>query len=326
MAHRHLSRSIALQSLFEWDFSHAKPGSGKLDKKFDEVLERNVVEFGEDGAEKDFIRKLAKGVLRRRDTLDEIIAKAARDWPLEQTPLVDRNVLRIGLFELLFADKEEVPARVAINEAIELAKSFGGERSGKFINGVLGTIYKEMGEPGKDDEPKKKRKYKRKEDLTNEEKEKLPLKKLVGAVVYCRDAKGNTSLAFVHDVFGYWTLSKGKMGDEGNEGESEEQAVVREIKEEMNLDIEPEDSLGVNEYVATDPEIGNMRKRVTYFLAQAKNPTSIKLEEGKGGLDETKWFPLSQVSELKMYPDVRPIIDKGVSALNARETSRKDKV
>lgn len=168
MAHRHLSRSIALQSLFEWDFSHAKPGSGKLDKKFDEVLERNVVEFGEDGAEKDFIRKLAKGVLRRRDTLDEIIAKAARDWPLEQTPLVDRNVLRIGLFELLFADKEEVPARVAINEAIELAKSFGGESSGKFVNGVLGTVYREIGEPGKDDAPPAKDKDKETQEATKD--------------------------------------------------------------------------------------------------------------------------------------------------------------
>ena len=314
MAKRHVSRSIALQSLFEWDFY-----DGKKDK-IEEILARNIDEFGDGVAERDFIKKLAKGVIVKREILDEIIAKAARDWPLLQTPLVDRNVLRIGLFELLFAKKEEVPARVAINEAIELAKSFGGERSGKFVNGVLGTIYKEMGEPGKDDVPKKKTRYKKKEDLTKEEKEKLPLKKLVGAIVYNRDNKGNEKLAFVHDVFGYWTLSKGCV----EERENEEIAVVREIKKEMNLDIVVEKMIGVNEYVATDPEIGNMRKRVTYFLAQAKNPASIKLPEGSGGLDNVKWFTLSEVKELKMYPDVRPIIDKGLEALHAIRESGKN--
>ncbi|HEY4493620.1 MAG TPA: transcription antitermination factor NusB [Candidatus Paceibacterota bacterium] len=316
MAKRHVSRGIALQSLFEWDFY-----DGKKDK-IDDILARNINEFGEDGAEKDFIVKLTRGVIKTRGTLDEIITKAARDWPLLQTPLVDRNVLRVGLYELLFAKKEEVPARVAINEAIELAKSFGGERSGKFINGVLGTIYKEMGEPGKDELPKKKRKYKKKEDLTKEEKELLPHKKLVGAVVYCRDKKGNEMLAFVHDVFGYWTLSKG--GVEGSE--NEETGVVREIKEEMNLEIETKKLIGVNEYVATDPEIGNMRKQVTYFLARAKNPASIKLPEGSGGLDQVKWFNLSEVEGLKMYPDVRPIIDKGIETLHAiRESGETDK-
>ena len=305
MAHRHLSRGIALQSLFEWDFRAAKKD------EINAILARNIVEFGEEGAEKDFIIKLTKGVMARRDTLDAIIAKAARDWPLEQTPLVDRNVLRIGLYELLYSKKDEVPARVAINEAIELAKSFGGERSGKFINGVLGTIYKEMGEPGKNEEPKKKRKYKRKEDLTKEEKEKLPLKKLVGAVVYSKDKRGNINLAFVHDVFGHWTLSKGGVP----EGEDERVGVVREIEEEMSLDIKPEAVIGVNEYVATDPEIGNMRKRVTYFLTFARNPANIKLPQGSGGLDDVKWFTLSEVEGLKTYPDVRPIIDKGIQEL-----------
>src|SRR3989344_307115 len=311
MANRHLSRSIALQALFEWDFITAHKN------KVDEVVLRLINEFGE-GAEKEFIVKLVRGILKKREVLDTIIAKAAKDWPLDQTPLVDRNVLRLGLYELLFASKEEVPARVAINEAIELAKSFGGERSGKFINGVLGTIYKEMGEPGKDDLPKKKTRYKRKEDLTPEEKEKLPLKKLVGAVVYCyglsRSAKASRDqlkLAFVHDVFGYWTLSKGGV----EESEDEAEAVVREIKEEMSLDIKCDATIGVNEYVATDPERGNIRKRVTYFLAKAANPDSIKLPAESGGLDDVKWFTLSEVEGLKTYPDVRPIIEKGLAEL-----------
>ncbi|HEY4504371.1 MAG TPA: transcription antitermination factor NusB [Candidatus Paceibacterota bacterium] len=324
MAQRHLSRSIALQSLFEWDFfvSSGETQRKISNKNFEDILERNMGEFGNNlldqkigGAERDFTRKLALGVLKKRDSLDVIITKAARDWPLAQTPLVDRNVLRIGLYELLFANKDEVPERVAINEAIELGKSFGGERSGKFVNGVLGTIYKEMGEPGKNDEPKKKRKYKRKEDLTHEEKEQLPLKRLVGAVVYHINTKGNTQLALVHDVFGHWTLSKGKV----NEDEEESIGVVHKIKEEMNLDILPEAQIGVNEYIATDPTEGNIRKRVTYYLARAKNMRDIKLEDGKGGLDEVKWFNVSEITNLKIYPDVRPIIDNGIQLLNQKK-------
>lgn len=315
MAKRHLSRSIALQSLFEWDFRAL--GAKAPSQNFEDILERNIDEFNEGSGEQEFIKKLAKGVLDKRDTLDAVIAKAARDWPLDQTPLVDRNVLRIGLYELLFSKKDEVPERVAINEAIELGKSFGGERSGKFVNGVLGTIYKEMGEPGKDDEPKKKRKYKHKEDLTAEEKEQLPLKRLVGAVVYQVDHSGNTQLAFVHDVFGHWTLSKGGVED----GEDERASVIREIKEEMNLDILPETQMGVNEYIATDPEIGNMRKRVTYFLALAGNGRDIKLPVGSGGLDDVRWFNLSEVSSLKIYPDVRPIIDKGIELLKQKQNA-----
>ena len=85
--------------------------------------------------------------------LNKIIEKAAPQWPIEQIAVVDRNVLRLGLYELLFGNRDEVPPKVAINEAIELAKSFGGESSGKFVNGVLGTVYREIGEPGKDDAP-----------------------------------------------------------------------------------------------------------------------------------------------------------------------------
>ena len=85
--------------------------------------------------------------------MDEIITVSAPEWPIEKLPMVDRNVLRIGLFELLYADRNEVPPRVAINEAIELAKNYGGINSGKFINGVLGTVYREIGEPDKKNEP-----------------------------------------------------------------------------------------------------------------------------------------------------------------------------
>lgn len=145
MANRHLSRSIAMQSLYEWDFK----GKNSVDLK--ETIKRNVKEFAPGLDETDFIYQLAEGVAKNLKKIDAIIEKCAPEWPLEQITIVDRNILRIGLYELLFGNRKEVPPKVAINEAIELAKTFGGESSGRFINGVLGTVYREIGEPGKND-------------------------------------------------------------------------------------------------------------------------------------------------------------------------------
>lgn len=153
MANRHLLRSVALQILFELDFSQTDENVVK------DVVSRNVKEFAPDTGDFSFVEDLVINVLKKGKELDNIIEKAAPDWPIDKISIVDRNILRIGLFELLFADRKEVPAKVAINEAIELAKSFGGESSGKFVNGVLGAVYKEIGEPGKNDKSKKKRTF-----------------------------------------------------------------------------------------------------------------------------------------------------------------------
>ena len=138
MASRHLSRSIAMQSLYERDFySRDKEGLKK-------ITERNIKEFGPGLESDELVWEVVNGVVKNLTKLDKIISKAAPEWPVEQITIVDRNVLRIGLFELLYSDPKKVPPKVAINEAIELAKTFSGENSGKFINGVLGTVYKQM--------------------------------------------------------------------------------------------------------------------------------------------------------------------------------------
>ncbi len=149
MANRHLLRSIALQSLYEWDFRDKKG------EKIDEIIRHNIAEFAPGIDDAAFIHYLVSGVLKHRGKIDELIEKCAPEWPLEQVTIVDRNVLRLGIFELVFGNYEEVPPKVAINEAIELAKTFGGESSGRFVNGVLGTIYREMGEPMKEDRSEK---------------------------------------------------------------------------------------------------------------------------------------------------------------------------
>ncbi len=137
MASRQLARSVVLQSLYEWDFHGQKTDLIK-------IIERNLKEFAPGLDEPEFVWRLTQGVIDRKDELDKIIVNAAPEWPLSQISIIDRNALRIGLYELLYADKKEVPDKVAINEAIEIAKNFGGPSSGKFINGVLGTVYREM--------------------------------------------------------------------------------------------------------------------------------------------------------------------------------------
>lgn len=298
MANRHLSRSIVLQSLFERDFR------GLDDNAIADILHRNAEEFAPGMGDFSFIKNLADGVLKKRTEIDTIIEKAAPEWPIDKIAMVDRNVLRLGLYELIFGDRKEVPAKVAINEAIELAKSFGGDTSGKFVNGVLGAVYKEMGEPGKDEVSQRKLKQQKKEVPFEE----MPIKKLGGAVVYAFH-ENEIYLALVHDVFGHWTLSKGKL----EEGEEVKDGTIREIKEEMGVDIVIEEELANNEYIASHPEEGKIRKQVNYFLGKAEY---VPLTLGtSGGLDDAKWFNVKDILNLNFYNDILPIVTKAIQIL-----------
>jgi N utilization substance protein B len=138
MASRHLSRSVAMQSLYEWDFL------GMPKEQLEVIAEKNIEEFGKGLESNDFIWALVYGVQDKIESIDKIIEKTAPEWPINQINILDRNILRIGIFELLYEKVDEVPPKVAINESIELAKNFGGESSRKFVNGVLGTIYREL--------------------------------------------------------------------------------------------------------------------------------------------------------------------------------------
>ena len=149
MANRHLARSIAMQSLYEWDFK------GQKKENLDEIVKKNIQEFAPGMEDDSFVCHLVKNTIKNQDKIDPLIEKCAPEWPLDQVTVVDRNILRLGIYELLFGNYDDVPPKVAINEAIELAKSFGGESSGRFVNGVLGTIYRELGEPMKNDTSKK---------------------------------------------------------------------------------------------------------------------------------------------------------------------------
>lgn len=312
MANRHLSRSIVLQTLFEWDFSSKDKkiidlSGEEVKSKIDLMLKRNLKEFAPGFEDDTFVFTLMDQVLKKQVVIDEIIEKAAPDWPIDKISVIDRNILRIGLVELLFGDRSEVPPKVAINESIELAKTFGGENSSKFVNGVLGAVYKEIGEPGKEQTTKKSKQEN--EEVTDIAK--LPIENLGGALVYTRKDE-KILFAFVHDVFGYWTLSKGKieMGEDIKEG------TKRVIKKEIGLEINIEEKLGENEYVATHPEKGKSLKKVVYFLANSEYKDLVL--EKSGGLDGARWFELSAIPELRIYNDIIPLISKAIEIISKK--------
>lgn len=145
-SNRHLGRIVALQTLYEYEFRSTD--EDKLNST--ELIERNLERYKDEIGDIEFIHRVTDGVIKSTVELDEKLQPIAPDWPLEQVARIDRNILRIGLYELLYC-ADDVPARVAINEAVELAKSFGSDNSSKFINGVLGTAYRTLVEGQTDD-------------------------------------------------------------------------------------------------------------------------------------------------------------------------------
>jgi len=139
-SNRHLGRIVALQTLYEYEF---RKQSADDTVDVGEILHRNLARYESAIDDKDFVESIVNGVIKNQDSLDAQIQPIAPEWPIDQIARIDRNILRIGLYELLHQAKI-VPPKVAINEAVELAKAFGSDNSSKFINGVLGTAYRTL--------------------------------------------------------------------------------------------------------------------------------------------------------------------------------------
>ncbi len=263
-------------------------------------------EFGARESDMPFMKNLLSVAVAKQKEIDEVIVRAAPEWPLDRIAAIDRNILRLGLTELLYADRTQVPAKVAINEAIELAKSFGSTASGRFVNGVLGAVYIELGEPGKNEGAARKE--------AAQSKGKMPVEELVGAVVYAREGS-EVYLALVHDIFGHWTLTKGKLQPD----EKHDDGVRRKAKEEIGLDVQVEDQLGENEYIANDSKAsgGKKKRHARYFLARATF-ADLQLKK-EGGLDDAQWFPLASVGDLNFYDDILPVVTRAINLLAQKD-------
>lgn len=149
MSNRHLFRSIVMQSLYEWDFESSLICNADENKRFnkitlDKITRNNIEEQGLKEINSGFVTETIDNVFKNFKEINSIIKRLAPEWPIEQITIIDRNILRIGIYEILFSKRKDVPPKVAINEAIELAKTFGGNSSRKFVNGVLGSLYEEI--------------------------------------------------------------------------------------------------------------------------------------------------------------------------------------
>ncbi len=288
MSNRHISRQVVMQTMYELDTNSA---FNTPQEELKSILERNIEEFAVEKLDKPFAIDLLKEIVSRISTLDEIIEKSAPEWPIDKINIVDRNIIRLGLCELLFG-QDKVPPKVAIDESIELAKEFGGDASSKFINGVLGAVYKELGEPEKDSKPKAV----------------LPVENKAGAVIYAIDENQKLHIALVHDVFGRWTLVKGDVLDMKDIASN----LQAEIKTKVGVHADViKKILNIN-YIAHNPSKGKITKDVTYFLVKTEF-VDIKIGEAETGLDDVKWFSDVEAENVLTYDDLKSVIALGIS-------------
>lgn len=290
MSNRHLARTLALQALFEWDFY-----GGERD--IDAILVYTVAEFAPDFDDQGFSRGLLADVIKHKKEIDELITRFAPEWPLEQITNVDRNVLRIGVFELKF--NSEIPPKVAINEAIELAKTFGGPSSGKFINGVLGSIYKEM--------------------ISRGEKQSLEsqgIKEISAGGLTYRIADGRFHFALILDAYGKWTFPKGHV----DSNEHLEEAAAREISEEIGIkDLKWIAPLGSAELKVHREGQPAFRKLVHYFLFKTDEEKLIVPKVAE--LKDAKWFTAQEAEAALTYNQNKEMFQKARDIIREYEDS-----
>jgi len=288
MSNRHLARTLVLQSLFQWDFNERKENIKKL-------LEFNRQEFAPDFDDQGFSDGLINELVDKVKVIDEMILKYAPEWPLDQITPVDRNVLRIGIYELKYA--QDIPPKVAINEAIELAKTYSGVSSGKFINGVLGSIYKDMQEKGE------------KKDLEKEP----PREFSAGGVVY-RQESDNYMFIVIYDAYDKWTFPKGHIKEE----EDQEKAAKREIGEEVGIkQLVNQGYLGSIDIKVNEPNKRAVPKTVHYYLFETSE-TNIKIAKKEPGVQEAKWATQVEVLEIIGYENAKEIFIKALELLKLK--------
>ncbi|MFH1146008.1 MAG: transcription antitermination factor NusB [bacterium] len=290
MSNRHLSRTLALQTLFEWDFNQGKT-------PWADAITHARGSFAPDFDDQGFTEGLVKGVVDKQEELNGYIVKYAPAWPLDKITVVDRNVLRLGIYELKYSI---LPPKVSINEAIELAKAYGGPSSGKFINGVLGSVFKELEAEGV---------FTGRERMINS----IPVSQTsAGGVVFRID--GNKAfVALIQDGIKRWTFPKGHVED----GENLEVAAKREIEEELGLkDLKIIDQVGDIILTVNEPGKDPARKRVYYFAMTTEDKgLEVNLVPGVSG---GQWYDITEAEDILGYDKAKEIFKAGVSKLKEK--------
>ena len=271
-------RIIVLQSLYENE-ARGSLTTQKIKDSFNRIAlsDRPAV------VDNAFAINLLTGVSSRLGDIDSIIRKVSEKYPLEGMCAIERNVLRMGIFEILFGKELNTPKRVAINEAVDVAKLFSGDPAGKFVNGILGAIYRELDD---DDEPP------------------VPVlkKNQVGALIYRVGIDGEVKFAFINDTFGKWTLSKGTPAEDID---GLKEALKEVIQKELGIEIEIEKEIFTNSFNSYPPE-GKTIKTIKYFLASTTNKV-LMLKETEG-IKAAEWFTHEEALKLPFYSDIKDVI------------------
>ncbi|MFA4872776.1 MAG: transcription antitermination factor NusB [Patescibacteria group bacterium] len=308
MSNRHLARTIALQSLYQWDFNHQR-------EDMHTIVAQNLKDFAPSFDDDGFTVTLVNGILSRRGEIDPLITQYAPEWPLDQIPPIDRNILRIGIYELRTS---EVPPKVAINESIELAKTFGGESSSKFVNGVLGNIYKDMETRGERVSTPSIRETQAPESSASAS----PAQEVsAGGVVFRKDVHGACQFALIQDAIYRWTFPKGHV----EAGESLEQTACAEVGEEIGIKkVRVVCPLGKIHITVNTPGKPPVPKVVHYFLMEALEDTLhiVPDNEIKGG----DWVPQNEVLLLLGYENAKEIFRHALKQLNPEQSISKTKI
>ncbi|HCL99923.1 MAG: N utilization substance protein B-like protein [candidate division CPR2 bacterium GW2011_GWC1_41_48] len=288
-SNRHLARIVAMQTLYEWDFRKIKLGEEIPREQILEVLKRNTEEFAKSIDNIDFISVLVGGTLDNVKEIDSILAPAAPEWPIDQIAGVDKAVLRLGIYELIFS--REVPPKVAINEAVELAKAFGGENSSKFVNGVLGTVY-------------------RNSDIYEEEAEAVEAS---GGLVY-RKENDDIYFLLIKDRFEKWTVPKGRVEDD----EDTEKAAIRETSEETGIkDLNIESKLGRFElHSKKDGE--KVLKKVEVFLIRTNEENIDMAKVVDPEVKDVRWFKAENAVHNAGYENTEDLINEAIRIITKK--------
>lgn len=285
MSNRHLARTLVLQSLFQWDFNDQA-------ENIHEILENNKKEFAPDFDDQNFSDNLLIKVVNNVGEIDSLIKKYAPEWPLELITMIDRNVLRMGIYELKIA--ADIPPKVAINEAIELAKTYGGESSGKFVNGVLGSIFKAMQEEGQ------------KKEFEVEP----PREYSAGGVVFRKEGN-NYKFILVLDAYDKWTFPKGHI----EENEDKEQAAEREVCEETGIkNTKNLGYLGSIDIKVNEPNKRPVPKTVLYYLIETPDQNLSVTTEPE--IKEARWVTKETLKEMISYENAKEIFSLALNKLN----------
>lgn len=299
MSTRHLSRTIAMQTLFEWDFNHHS-------QKMQKLIEENIKQYAVGLKNTSFVEELVRGVTKNLEAIDKIIEKYAPEWPIDKITIIDRNVLRIAIYEMLF--EKEVPPKVVINESIEIAKTFGAESSGKFVNGVLGSIFNDI-EEGKIDLKNIEEKSRKVSPRDKKDYKEVS----VGAVVYKKDKEG-LKFALIKDAINKWTFAKGKIGD-NIEDEKITEALARELEEEIGVkNIIIKNKIGAIDVVVNKPDKEAYDKKIIYYLVESKDEELIP--EKVVTVKDAKWFTEQEVLENSGYENTKDIFKKATKLIN----------